>query len=165
MPCGRPQETHTLTLTWKHVPLLHGQIFELRDGSGRIAPIVLKVLKSGALIGDIEREWEAGQKVSQLADQDGNLPVRRCRLLAARCVFHGLPAQPCVHLRHCREGVSLTTLQGFMKVGPALVRPDGKMVGECLQMNAHHKCLQMNTHDEGLQMHTHHVVRLQHTAA
>ena len=61
-------------------PLLHGQIFELRDGSGRIAPIVLKVLKSGALIGDIEREWEAGQKVSQLADQDGNLPVRRRRL-------------------------------------------------------------------------------------
>lgn len=53
----------------------HGQIFELRDGAGRIAPIVLKVLKSGALIGDIEREWEAGQKVSQLADRDGNLPV------------------------------------------------------------------------------------------
>jgi hypothetical protein len=58
------------------IPALHGQIFELRDGTGRIAPIVLKVLKSGALIGDIEREWEAGQRVSQLADKDGNLPVR-----------------------------------------------------------------------------------------
>lgn len=57
------------------LPAQHGQIFELRDGAGRIAPIVLKVLKSGALIGDIEREWEAGQKVSQLADKDGNLPV------------------------------------------------------------------------------------------
>ncbi len=53
----------------------HGQIYELKDGAGRIAPIVLKVLKSGALIGDIEREWEAGQRVSQLADENGNLPV------------------------------------------------------------------------------------------
>lgn len=61
----------------KAVPLAaqHGQIYELKDGAGRIAPIVLKVLKSGALIGDIEREWEAGQRVSQLADENGNLPV------------------------------------------------------------------------------------------
>lgn len=26
--------------------------------------------------------------------------------------------------------------QGFMKVGPALVRPDGKMVGACLSQHA-----------------------------
>jgi hypothetical protein len=77
------------------MPALHGQIFELRDGAGRIAPIVLKVLKSGALIGDIEREWEAGQRVSQLADQDGNLPVRCNRIGCSRM----LPAQlyKCTH--------------------------------------------------------------------
>ena len=45
-----------------------------------------------ALISDLEREWNAGQKIASLADADGNLP-------------------------------------GFMKVGPALRRPDGKIVG------------------------------------
>lgn len=53
---------------------MQGQIWELVDGQGRIAPIVLKVAKSAALIGNMEREWEAGQKVSQLADRNGNLP-------------------------------------------------------------------------------------------
>lgn len=110
---------------------------------------MLKVLKSGALIGDIEREWEAGQKVSQLADQGGNLPVRCCRLLW-RAVFPWLPLQSALHVG-CYYGggnaAGLALLQGFMKVGPALVRPDGKMVGECLRLD------------------THHSARLQHTAA
>lgn len=51
-----------------------GQIFELVDGSGRVAPIVLKAAKPAALISDMEREWDAGQKISQLADSSGNLP-------------------------------------------------------------------------------------------
>jgi len=53
---------------------MQGQIFELKDGNGRLAPIVLKVAKSAALIGDMEREWEAGQKIANLADEDGSLP-------------------------------------------------------------------------------------------
>lgn len=53
---------------------MQGQIFELTDGKGHTAPIVLKVAKSAALIGDMEREWDAGQKITQLADQQGNLP-------------------------------------------------------------------------------------------
>lgn len=53
---------------------MQGQIFELKDGNGRLAPIVLKVAKSAALIGDMEREWEAGQKIANLANEDGSLP-------------------------------------------------------------------------------------------
>lgn len=37
-------------------------------------------------------------------------------------------------------------LQGFMKVGPALVRPDGKMVGEALQINTHMLCCEGAAH-------------------
>ena len=72
-----------------------GQIFELKDGAGTVAPIVLKAAKKAALISDLEREWGVGQKIATLADEHGNLP-------------------------------------GFMKVGPALRRPDGKIVGEGL---------------------------------
>ena len=52
----------------------------MKDRTGRIAPIVLKVVKKSALIGDMEREWDAGQKISQLADRDGNLPGGKFRL-------------------------------------------------------------------------------------
>ena len=52
---------------------MQGQIFELKDGNGRLAPIVVKVAKSAALIGDMEREWDAGQKIANLADKDGTL--------------------------------------------------------------------------------------------
>lgn len=72
---------------------VQGQIFELKDGAGTIAPIVLKAAKKAALISDLEREWNVGQKIATLADEHGNLP-------------------------------------GFMKVGPALRRPDGKIVGD-----------------------------------
>ena len=41
-----------------------GQIFELKDGAGTIAPIVLKAAKKAALISDLEREWGVGQKVA-----------------------------------------------------------------------------------------------------
>lgn len=75
---------------------MQGQIFELLDDSGTIAPIVLKAAKKGALISDLEREWGAGQKIAQLAGPDGDLP-------------------------------------GFMKVGPALRRPDDKLVGQILE--------------------------------
>ncbi len=53
---------------------MQGQIFELRDGNGRLAPIVVKVAKSAALIGDMEREWDAGQKIANMADREGTLP-------------------------------------------------------------------------------------------
>lgn len=51
-----------------------GQIFELLDDNGTIAPIVLKAAKKGALISDLEREWGAGQAIAQLAGPDGDLP-------------------------------------------------------------------------------------------
>ncbi len=80
--------------------VVQGQIFELKDGAGTIAPIVLKAAKKAALISDLEREWGVGQKVATLADDNGNLP-------------------------------------GFMKVGPALRRPDGKIVGDRLAWKPH----------------------------
>lgn len=35
---------------------------------------MLKSAKRGALISDLEREWDAGQRVASLAGHDGNLP-------------------------------------------------------------------------------------------
>ena len=54
--------------------LSQGQIFELLDDSGTIAPIVLKAAKRAALISDLEREWGVGQKIASLAGPDGELP-------------------------------------------------------------------------------------------
>ena len=91
---SRPVLGHRrLAMTHVRLACAQGQIFELKDGAGIIAPIVLKAAKKAALISDLEREWGVGQKVATLADDNGNLP-------------------------------------GFMKVGPALRRPDGKIVGD-----------------------------------
>jgi len=42
------------------------------DDEGRRASIVLKAAKSGALISDMEREWEAGVRVGTLAAPNGD---------------------------------------------------------------------------------------------
>ena len=51
-----------------------GRVFELTDRDGRVAAVVLKAAKSGALISNIQREWGVGQKVTSLQDDKGYLP-------------------------------------------------------------------------------------------
>lgn len=60
-----------------HSPLhrcrLQAHIFELKDSDGRIAPIVLKASRKVALISESEREWETGRRLSELANDDGEV--------------------------------------------------------------------------------------------
>ena len=49
-------------------------MYELTDRDGRVAAVVLKAAKAGALISNIKREWAVGQKVTSLQDEKGYLP-------------------------------------------------------------------------------------------
>ena len=49
-------------------------MYELTDRQGRVAAVVLKAAKAGALISNIQREWAVGQKVTSLQDEKGYLP-------------------------------------------------------------------------------------------
>lgn len=52
-----------------------GSIFEMADAKGNVRPdIVLKVLKPGVLLGDLEKEWAIGQALNVLQRPDGYLP-------------------------------------------------------------------------------------------
>ena len=51
-----------------------GKVYELTDRDGRVAAVVLKAAKAGALISNIQREWAVGQKVTSLQDEKGYLP-------------------------------------------------------------------------------------------
>lgn len=54
------------------VPQAH--VYELRDKEGRLAPIVLKATRRGALISDNKREWATGQRLGALGPGDAPLP-------------------------------------------------------------------------------------------
>jgi hypothetical protein len=49
-------------------------VYELTNREGRVAAVVLKAAKAGALISNIQREWAVGQKVTSLQDEKGYLP-------------------------------------------------------------------------------------------
>ncbi len=49
-------------------------MYELWDKEGRLAPIVLKATRRGALISDNKREWAAGQRLGALGPGDAPLP-------------------------------------------------------------------------------------------
>lgn len=45
---------------------LQAHVYELLDKEGRVAPIVLKAARKGALISDTQREWATGQRLAAL---------------------------------------------------------------------------------------------------
>lgn len=45
---------------------MQAHVYELLDGQGRVAPIVLKAARQVALISDTQREWATGQRLAAL---------------------------------------------------------------------------------------------------
>ena len=118
------------------------------DDNGTIAPIVLKAAKKAALISDLEREWNAGQKVASLAGPDGDLPgFMKVEQRFASPVVRALPrfgntvrrvsSAVAAAVVQLRSGLNRRRLY-VVQVGPALRRPDGKMVGECAPRTLSH---------------------------
>ena len=62
-----------------HVYLLpppppQGGVFEVADEEGNVrSDVVLKMLKPGAILGDLEKEWAIGAALNVMADNKGYL--------------------------------------------------------------------------------------------
>ncbi|KAK9811650.1 hypothetical protein WJX72_007662 [[Myrmecia] bisecta] len=53
---------------------MQGGVYELLDASGHVAPVVLKVCHQGALLADLEREWEVGRILNDMTKPELALP-------------------------------------------------------------------------------------------
>jgi hypothetical protein len=76
--------------------LYHAQahVYELLDGQGRVAPIVLKAARQVALISDTQREWATGQRLAALGPGEC-LPCRHCSAHETPlCSWAALPRLP-----------------------------------------------------------------------
>ena len=70
-------------------------MYELLDGQGRVAPIVLKAARQVALISDTQREWATGQRLAALGPGEPPHTPRTPALAGCCAAWQYRPGSTC----------------------------------------------------------------------